>query len=130
MENINIFQAKLNFGQQFSLGILKRFKFSLNTMLIFYFFQKFVSVMEDLPPGWIKDESSGRTIFFSPSPGRIKIDCRATLKHHQRKGKFLDVADLNFIKRKKIGKKVVEAIIEEMPAVKVDATQKDDKIKV
>ena len=56
--------------------------------------------MDDLPPGWIKEEFNGRVVFFSPPPERIKIDCIATLKSHQRKGKFQNVSGLVFKRRK------------------------------
>ena len=67
--------------------------------------------MDHLPPGWIQEESFGRTVFFSPPPGRIKIDCLATLKYNQRKGKFLNVTSLNF-KRKKMIKQAVKKVDE------------------
>ena len=71
-------------------------------------FQKKNSKMEeDLPPGWIKETVSGRTVFFSPSP-RIKIDCNATLKHHHKKGKFLNVTSLNFKKKKIVKQQAVQ----------------------
>ena len=66
--------------------------------------------MEDLPPGWIQEESCGRTVYFSPPPGRFKIDCQATLKHYQRKGKFLNVTSLIF-KRTKMIKKVDKKVV-------------------
>ena len=85
--------------------------------------------MEELPPGWVKDDSSGRTVYYSPLPGRIKIDCSATLKHHQRKGKFLDVRDLIF-KRKKVVKQIQKKVLSaQTPVVKLEIPKKEEKIR-
>ena len=86
--------------------------------------------MEQLPPGWIKEESNGRVIFFSPPPERLKIDCNATLKHYQRKGKLLEVSCLIF-KRKTSVKKVGHTIvaIEDAQNENDEISKKDKKIK-
>ena len=86
--------------------------------------------MEQLPPGWIKEESNGRVLFFSPPPQRLKIDCNATLKNYQRKGKLLEVSCLIF-KRKTSVKKVGHTIvaIEDAQNENDEISKKDKKIK-
>ena len=86
--------------------------------------------MEDLPPGWIKQESGGRIVFFSPAPDRIKVDCSATLKHYQRRGKFLNVSCLVF-RRKKVVKNVDKKIAtsEVVYHENDETSKKEEKIK-
>ena len=85
--------------------------------------------MEELPPGWIKENVGGRTIYFSPPPERIKIDCNATLKHQQKRGKFLNVTGLNF-KRKNMVKQAAKRILPPgvVYATKVEISKQEEKI--
>ena len=85
---------------------------------------------EALPPGWIKENIGGRTVFFSPSPDRIKIDCNATLKHQHKRGKFLNVASLNFKRKKLVKQQTVQKPIFPEPVcpVKIEFSRNEDKI--
>ena len=85
---------------------------------------------EDLPPGWIKENIRGRTVFFSPPPDRIKIDCNATLKHHHKRGKFLNVVSLNFKRMKLVKQQAVQKLLYPEPVcpVKIEVSRNDDKI--
>lgn len=53
---------------------------------------------ENLPPGWSTCFSGGRKIYLTPAPKCLRIDCKAKLSEHHKKGRFLEMKleDLSF----------------------------------
>ena len=57
-----------------------------------------------VPEGWSRSVSSGRIVYASPEPYSVRMYSRSELAGYQKKGRFLDVVEDQFVfsrKRKK-----------------------------